>query len=149
MADSPSLSDLTNRSQTERLREFKYRFAQSAVFGLPVLALHFYGPFLGRAEAPRWIGFLEILLSGWVVWIGLFAMVVEALLIKIPTFDSIIASIGLVAFLFAAISFIRLLLSQSVSHLMIGFPVAVAISILWNGLRWKMIERQILNKRSS
>ena len=52
------------------MREFQYRFAQATVFGLPVIALQICGPSLGGADAPRWVAILQILLCGWIVYVG-------------------------------------------------------------------------------
>ena len=130
--------ELLNRPVAERIREYKYRFAQSAVFGMPVLALHFIGPQLGGPEAPRWIGLLEMLLAGWVVYVGVLAMVVEAMMRKKISLDSIIASLALLSYLIAAISFLRAMILAQGFHLYWGFPAAVLISIALNGARWKM-----------
>src|SRR3954466_3838186 len=80
-SSSDSFETLLNRPREQRVREFKYRFAQSAVFGLPVLALQRFGPALGGAESPRWVGVLQLLLAGWVVYVGAAGMLFEGALL--------------------------------------------------------------------
>ena len=64
------LTALLARDDDQRLREYKYRFSQAAVFGLPVLALQGWGRSLGGPESERWVGVLQALLAGWVVYVG-------------------------------------------------------------------------------
>ena len=142
MPDPSPETDLLNRPPSERIREYKYRFAQSTVFGLPVLVLHFYGPSLGGNESSRWIGFLQILLAGWIVYVGILAMVVEAIMRKRITVDSIFAGVALAGYGLAGIAFISLLVTFRPIHLMWGFPMAVLIAMLWNGIRWKWMVRR-------
>ena len=131
--------ELLNRPVAERLREYKYRFAQSTVFGLPVLALHFIGPQLGGSEAPRWIGLLEILLAGWVVYVGILAMIVEAIIRKRAGLDSVLAGAALISYLIAAFLYARLMVQLQPFRLMWGFPTEVMIAIVLNGMRWTML----------
>src|SRR5687767_3056847 len=78
-ADFPvdTLQSLLDRPVSERLRESKYRFAQSVVFGLPVLALQWFGYRLGGTEADRWIGLLQLLLAGWIMYVGAAGLLFE------------------------------------------------------------------------
>ena len=96
------LAKVLNRPRSERLREYKYRFAQSAVFGLPVIALHFFGPSLGGPEAGRWVGLLQLLLAGWVMYVGAMGMLVEAILRRKITADGVVAMLAIGLYLVSA-----------------------------------------------
>src|SRR5688572_24544066 len=76
----PRLHALLARPLEERLREYRYRFSQSLVFGLPVIALQFYGPLLGPNDSDRWVSLLQALLAGWVVYVNL-GMLAEGVLL--------------------------------------------------------------------
>src|SRR2546428_9823632 len=58
-----------DRSAAQRRQEFKYRFGQSIVFGLPVIALQWFGRSLGGAEPDRWVTLFQALLAGWAVYV--------------------------------------------------------------------------------
>src|SRR5438874_11380501 len=73
------VSDLLDRPLAQRLREYKYRFSQSVVFGLPVIALQYWGRALGPADAERWVSLLQALLAAWVVYVNL-GMLAEGLM---------------------------------------------------------------------
>jgi hypothetical protein len=125
-----------NRPPSERLREYKYRFAQSSVFGLPVVALHFAGPSLGGADAARWAGLLQVLLASWVMYVGLMAMGVEALMRRRLTVDAVFTGIGGGLYVLALIDLARIMSMRStIEH---GwFAAAVGVAMCWNGLRWR------------
>src|SRR2546423_13647267 len=88
----------------ERVRQWKYRFAQSAVFGLPVVAVHFLGPGLGGPEAARWVALFELLLAGWVLYVGALGMIGDAVIRRTMTLDAVVGCASLVAYL-AGVSF--------------------------------------------
>jgi hypothetical protein len=77
-------SDLSNlkldRPLERRVREFKYRCAQTFVFGIPVLALQMFGRRLGGPESERWIAILQGLLCGWIVYVAAVGMTVGAVI---------------------------------------------------------------------
>src|SRR5215212_4637806 len=88
--DSPPadhLQALLDRPAEQRLREYKYRFAQAVVFGLPVIGLECFGYALGGRDAERWVGFLEALLASWVVYVGAAGMLFEGLVGRRITAD--------------------------------------------------------------
>src|SRR5690349_16336516 len=74
------LESLLRRDPRERCREFRYRCAQTIVFGIPVLALHRFGRSLGGPEADRWVAILQALLTGWIVYIAAAGMLFEGLI---------------------------------------------------------------------
>ena len=98
----PSLNAILNRSPAERLREHKYRCAQSIIFGLPVLALAWFGPALGGAESFRWVGLFQLLLTAWVVFVGALGLLSDALLRGRWTLDGIAGLCASIAFLLGA-----------------------------------------------
>src|SRR4051794_34598570 len=78
---SARLHELLSRPRDARLREYKYRFAQSVVFGLPVLALQWWGGSLGPLDAQRWASLLQSIMCGWVLYVNL-GMLLEGLLVE-------------------------------------------------------------------
>src|SRR5687768_5282994 len=80
-ATAQPLHQLLARPVSERAREYRYRFGQAVVFGLPVVALELWGRGLGGREAGRWVGVLQALLSGWVVYVAATGMLFEGLLL--------------------------------------------------------------------
>src|SRR5437867_3364487 len=75
------LQSVLSRPPQERQREHRYRFAQTLIFGLPVLALQWFGRRLGGEEQDRWIGLLQALLTGWIVYVGAAGLAFEGLLL--------------------------------------------------------------------
>src|SRR5271156_1761343 len=76
---APSWSALLDRPRADRAREFRYRLGQAVVFGLPVIALEQFGHHLGGPESDRWVGILEALLAGWVVYVGAAGLAFEGI----------------------------------------------------------------------
>lgn len=128
---------LLNRPHEQRVREFKYRFAQAVVFGLPVVALQRYGSALGWVEAGRWVGILQLLLAGWVMYVGAAGMLFEGLLLlrrKVTT-DFIIALLAAGLYLWSVGLVGIVLVRGTVSHRPL-FDVAVIVIAGWSGVRW-------------
>src|SRR4051812_47121983 len=71
------LGDLLRRPASERAREYRYRFGQSLVFGLPVVILQLWGLGLGGPEAAKWVGVFQALLAGWVIYVAAAGMFFE------------------------------------------------------------------------
>ena len=132
------LQSLLDRPQPHRTREYQYRFAQSVVFGLPVLALQLYGRSLGGPEAGRWVAILQALLAGWVVYVGAMGMLFEGLIWlarRRVTADLLPAA--------AAVLLYLLTLARLITAAFSGRPLpnpwfhwAVLLLALWTGLRW-------------
>jgi hypothetical protein len=80
-ANPSAVGQLLARPDFERAREHRYRFGQSLVFGLPVIALEIWGTRLGGREAARWVGALQALLAGWVLYVGAAGMLFEGLIL--------------------------------------------------------------------
>src|SRR5438309_933488 len=107
-AETPTpdrLAELLNRPADQRLREYKYRFSQSIVFGLPVLALQWYGPRLGPADYQRWVSLLQSVLCGWVLYVNL-GMFFEGMILLSQriTGDFLIAALAIALYLASAVS---------------------------------------------
>jgi preprotein translocase subunit Sec61beta len=117
---------------SERVRQYKYRFAQSLVFGLPVIALEVWGRALGGREADRWVLFLQALLAGWIMYVGAAGMLVGGLLM-LPklTPDLVVAATAIASYLIALASF----LIPSLRPLSL-FTCAVLLVTAWSGLQW-------------
>jgi cation transport ATPase len=135
--DVRQLEQLLARPIDQRLREYKYRCAQSLVFGLPVVALQYFGISLGGPEAPRFVAILQMLLAGWVMYVGAAGMLVEgAILLEKRQFQWDLA---------VAVGAIGLYVGSVVAtfHLVItgrgAFPyfhVAVLLVAIWTAVRW-------------
>jgi cation transport ATPase len=144
LADDPTIQSILNRPISERLREHKFRFAQCMVFGLPVLALHFFGPKLGGPEAGRWIGLLQALLSGWCLYLAALPMLSESLMllslgkVKVELFISMVTMVlylvGLVGWIFT--------LRGHEAVFPGAFAIAVVILIIWSGVQWLWLSNQ-------
>ena len=133
---SPEIRAVLNRPATERLREYKYRFAQSTVFGLPVIALHYFGPSLGGPEAGRWAGMLQMLLAGWVMYVGAMGMLVEGIMLRKATADAIVALLAIGLYLASAIGVVSLFATAKPSAIPGMFHAAVILVITWSGIQW-------------
>ena len=132
-----ALEATLSRPRPERIREYKYRFAQSVVFGLPVLALQEFGPSLGGPEAGRWVAVLQALLAGWVVYVAAAGMLFESALLLIrrrfsPDLPAAAVAVG--AYLIGLSRALGLVLGSAGSTP--SFHWAVVILAAWTGLRW-------------
>ena len=137
---------LLHRPADQRRREYQYRFAQSVVFGLPVLALQWFGRSLGGAESGRWVATLQALLSGWVVYVGATGMLFEGLVWlgrRRLTADLLPAS--------AVVALYVLTLARLAAHALSSAPrafpstwfhAAVLLLMLWTGVRWWQYSRR-------
>jgi cation transport ATPase len=133
----PRISDLLNRPADQRAKEFKYRAAQSFVFGVPVLALQWLGPRLGGAESPRWIGILQALLSGWIIYIAAAGMLFEGLIVLRRRFmpDLLIAAAALAMYVYSLIIVAIVIFARSFSYPTL-FHWAILLLLIWSAFRW-------------
>jgi hypothetical protein len=140
----PELGDLLSRPATERAREYRYRFGQSVVFGLPVIALQLWGDKLGGREALRWTGVFQALLAGWVIYVAAAGMLFEGILLlgrRRVTGDLVCASMAVAVCLLSALRLIHVLIGPSR-----GRPVfhwAIVILGTWSALRWWQFSRRV------
>ena len=142
----PSVEQVLARPPGERVREFKYRFAQSLVFGLPVLALHWLGPTLGGAEAPRWTGLFQTLLAGWVMYVAAAGMIFEGALLlvrrKVVTPDAVVAAIAVTLYGVGVVAWAMPLVPGAEARLPMPFHYSVILLIAWCGWRWASLSRR-------
>jgi cation transport ATPase len=140
-ANSSKLDSLLDRPRSERVREYRYRFGQALVFGLPVIGLQYFGPRLGGSptENARWVGLLQALLAGWVMYVGAAGMLVEGILrLKLrrrASGDLIASTIAIAMYLAGAISQLAIML-RGRAVIPPAFHVAVAIIALWTAIQW-------------
>src|SRR5450432_15180 len=91
------------RPRDQRCREYKYRCAQAIIFGLPVVALQYFGKSLGVTpqESSRWIAILQALLAGWVTYVAAAGMLFEGIILLPQKFraDLLVAAIAIAFYL--------------------------------------------------
>jgi cation transport ATPase len=133
-----SVSALLARTDDERLREYKYRFSQAAVFGLPVIALQVWGRALGGPESDRWVGILQALLAGWVVYVGAAGMLFEGLILlpRRVTPDLFAAALAVGTYLFSLTSVLHVLVAGRLWYRPLLFHVSVLVVAIWTGIQW-------------
>lgn len=137
------LEQMLARPRDQRIREYKYRFAQAMVFGLPVIGLELFGSALGGRDAQRWVGLLQALLTGWVVYVGAVGMAVEALLLCMRrkiTVEFFVAFTAIAGYLLSLVFYVMTVVGG------IGFyPLfagVVTVLIVWNATGWWRGHRQ-------
>jgi hypothetical protein len=135
------LSELLSRPLDQRVREYRYRFGQSIVFGLPVIALHFWGSSLGPVDSQRWSSLLQVLLCGWVVYVNL-GMLFEGLIDHRLRFrgDFIVACIAVVLYLASLISALHGIIASRLWY-PLTFHICIIILAIWSLWRWLRLSR--------
>jgi len=124
------------------LREYKYRFSQSVVFGIPVIALQYFGQRLGPIDADRWVSLLQALLAGWIVYVNL-GMLFEGILLlrQRVTADLFVASAALLIYIVSLVSAVRGIVTSRLWY-PLAFHVCVLILAIWTGVRWWQFARR-------
>lgn len=138
------LDDLLSRPDEQRLREHKYRCAQAVVFGLPVIALRWFGRSLGGVEAARWVGILQMLLASWVMYVGAVGMLVEGLLLLARrrwTADATIALAALALYLWSVAAVVPPIIGRPGPWQPL-FHWTVVLIAGWTSLRWWCLHRR-------
>lgn len=129
---------MLNRPLDQRIREHKYRCAQSLVFGLPVIGLQYFGYQLGGPESARWVTVMQIVLTGWILFVAGTGMLSEGIVLLVArrrvTADFIVALIALALFVFSCISAAVFFLGTNSPPRF--FHVVVIILAAWSGVRW-------------
>jgi hypothetical protein len=129
----------------ERAREYRYRFGQSVVFGLPVVALQIWGPALGARDAPRWAGVLQALLSGWVLHVGAGGMLFEGLVLlharRRGTGGLVVATVAVALYVFSAIQLGRLIFTDAAGARP-AFHAVVVLIAAWSAWQWWRLARR-------
>jgi cation transport ATPase len=147
-----TIDSLLSRPLEQRAREYKYRFAQAVIFGLPVLALHWFGHMLGGPadEAQRWTAVLQALLAGWVTYVAAAGMLAEGVLslsCKIGA-DLLVAVISVLLYIYSAVSVTGVFVGGRPLYGPLLFHVVVIVLALWCGARWWLLHN-CRNKVSS
>ena len=131
------------RPDEQRQREYKYRFSQSVVFGLPVVALQYIGPRLGPTDSARWVSLLQALLAGWIVYVNL-GMLFEGLLLarRRITADFTVILYASLLYLASLVSALRAIVTSHRWYAL-RFHYCVMILAVWTGLRWWQFARRL------
>jgi cation transport ATPase len=148
------------RPADQRVREYQDRFAQSAVFGLPVLLLQAFGRSLGGPESNRWVAVFQAVLAGWIVYVGAAGMLFESLLwlARRRITADLLPSL-------AAAGLYLLGLARLASHLLavniapashprgapfppLPFHWAVLLLVAWTGARWWWLRAETKHPRA-
>jgi cation transport ATPase len=133
-----------NRPAHERAREFRYRFGQTFVFGIPVLALQWFGPRLGGAEATRWIALLQAILCGWIVYVAAIGMLVEGVFLLAAqkfTPDLFVGAAAVVIYLFSAGAVLPIFFIGHLAYQPTLFHGVVLLLLCWCAGRWWWLAR--------
>ncbi len=142
--DQPSTIDnLLSRAPEQRLREYKYRFGQSVVFGLPVIALQLYGRALGPADSERWVSLLQALLAGWVLYVNL-GMLFEGFLLlpaRRVTGDFIVSIVAVALYAYSLVSAAHGVVTSRLLFRPLMFHVVVIGLAAWTGVAWLRMAR--------
>ena len=138
------ISELLARPLEQRRREYKYRFAQSLVFGLPVIALQLWGRALGPTDSQRWVSLLQALLSGWVVYVNL-GMLFEGILLlaqrRRVTAELVVSTIAVTLYLTSLPSALRGIVTTRLWYPLL-FHVCVIVLATWTFVGWMRTRRR-------
>jgi hypothetical protein len=113
------------------------------VFGLPVVALQWFGRSLGGPEADRWVTLFQALLAGWVVYVVATGMVTEGILIFLARrrvslvvgLDMLVACLCIVGYVFGLALPLGLLVYPKFAW-PATFHWCVLTLSCWSGVRW-------------
>ena len=133
-----TINNLLSRPPDQRLREYKYRFGQSIVFGLPVVALQLYGRALGPTDSERWVSLLQALLAGWVLYVNL-GMLFEGILLlpsRRITGDLLISLAAVALYGYSLISAAHGIITTRLLFRPLLFHIVVIFLAAWTGWRW-------------
>jgi hypothetical protein len=138
-----TVENLLARPDEQRLREYKYRFSQSVVFGLPVVALQFCGPLLGPTDSDRWVSLLQALLAGWVVYVNL-GMLAEGVLLlgRGVRADLIVSALAAGLYAYSVVSATVGVITGRLWYRPLTFHVCVILLAAWTGWRWWRMSRR-------
>lgn len=141
---SIALDTLLARSIEQRVREYQYRFAQTVIFGLPVIGLHVFGHALGGAESERWSGVLQAILAGWITYVGAMGMLFEGMILlsrRRPTMELLVATTAVGLYGFSAVSVVGVIVRGDLLYRPLMFYVIVILLAGWTGYRWWQLSR--------
>jgi cation transport ATPase len=143
LSDDSTIQSILDRPASERLREHKYRFAQCMIFGLPVLALHYFGPKLGGADSSRWTGLLQSLLAGWTLYIGAIPLLTESALLLCSgklKIDLVISVASVILYILGVVGWIFSLRGAN-APVRGAFSFLVIVLVFWSGVQWLWLRR--------
>lgn len=148
-AIQPPLHSVLDRPKAQRIQEFRYRFGQAVVFGLPVLTLQWFGRSLGGVESGRWVALFQALLAGWVVYVAATGMLAEGVLWALgkaraplgTRLDALVGGMCIAVYLASLGRPLGLLLSPGFGWPS-GFHWCVVTIGLWSSLRWWGLSRR-------
>jgi cation transport ATPase len=135
-----SLQQLIDRPKSERLREYKYRLAQTTVFGLPVIALAIWGPLLGPRDWQRWSGVLQALLTGWIIYVNL-GLLLEPLIRRQLSFDLLVLVAALTLYLWSIAGTAYVLLTAKLLRWSALYWMCVALLAILNAVQRARLSR--------
>jgi hypothetical protein len=138
-----TVNNLLVRPPEQRLREYKYRFGQSVVFGLPVIALQVYGRALGPADSERWVSLLQALLAGWVLYVNV-GMLFEGFLLlpaRRVTGDFVVSIVAVALYGYNLVSAAHGIVTSRLLFRPLLFHVVIMVLAAWTGWRWWQMAR--------
>jgi cation transport ATPase len=138
------IDDLLARPFDQRIREYKYRLAQTLVFGLPVIGLQYFGQRLGGAEAQRWVGVLQVVLTGWIVYVGAAGMLFEGAILlwrRRLTVELLVAVAAVSMFLYSAASVTGVLVRGELWYRPLVFHWVVIALAAWCAVKLMLARR--------
>ena len=119
------------------------------IFGLPVLALQVLGPKLGGPESARWIGLFQLLLAGWVMYIGAVGLFAEAMLeepirrhCSKTAFGAAVGFFSIGFYVIGVMCWVMVMFAK-LKVLPAAFAVAVSLPTVWSGIQWLRLARRV------
>ena len=107
-----------------------------------MIALQHVGLRLGGDEAAVWVGLMQMILAGWILYVSAAGMLIEALFLRKPTADALVAVLAMVTYAASALGWVRLLLQHSQHSRAFWFDIAVIVLIIWCAARWAWLARR-------
>jgi cation transport ATPase len=132
----PVASEIFSRPLADRVREHRYRCAQSLVFGIPVVVLQYLGPMLGGSESGRWMGLFQALLAGWVVYVAGTGLLIEGVLMKRVTMDLVVAVAAGGIYGLSVVGWIGIISVGHAVGMTPRFHWVVLVLAGWTGIQW-------------
>jgi cation transport ATPase len=105
------------------------------VFGLPVIALQYFGHRLGGAESGRWVAIIQFVMTAWILFIAATGMITEGTMLLVSrrkiTSDFVVAIAAALVFLISCVPIWPRM-----------FHIVVIVLAVWSGVRWRSLTRQ-------
>jgi hypothetical protein len=102
-----------------------------------------FGHALGGPEAERWVGILQALLAGWVMYVGAAGMLFEGLLRLRQKFtaDLAIAATAVLMYLASLLSLLGIVVNGRLLYRPLMFHLSVLVIAVWAGMMWYRMSR--------